>query len=256
MSGRSARTGTCCCTSPATAGSARTEAGCCVLVRGEGPYVWDAHGQCRLDGVFSTLFCSAVGYSVGEEMAAAASAQLTSASPSTRTGRPPTRRRSSSPTPGRARPRRPQPRVLHQRRLGVGRGGVEAGPPVPPGQRRAAADQGGRARDRLPRRHAGGAPFTGVHDDEGAVRAAGDPGRPRREHQRFRPEGDDRPRSARGCWTEMEEAVAERGPETVAMIIAEPVQNAGGCFIAARRVLGRTAGDRRPLRDLCSSPTR
>ncbi|MCW3002217.1 MAG: aspartate aminotransferase family protein [Conexibacter sp.] len=47
-----------------------------VLERGEGPYVFDTKGQRHIDAL-SSLFCSQIGYSHGEEMAAAAAAQLT-----------------------------------------------------------------------------------------------------------------------------------------------------------------------------------
>src|SRR4051794_1800573 len=47
-----------------------------VLERGEGPYVFDTHGNRYVDAL-SSLFCSQIGYSYGEEMAAAAAAQLT-----------------------------------------------------------------------------------------------------------------------------------------------------------------------------------
>ena len=54
----------------------------------------------------------------------------------------------------RARARRPQPRLLHHRRLRGGRVGVEAGPPVLPRHRPARPLQGDRARHRVPRHHA------------------------------------------------------------------------------------------------------
>src|SRR3954451_21355712 len=47
-----------------------------VLERGEGPYVFDTEGRRYVDGL-SSLFCCQIGYSYGEEMAAAAAAQLT-----------------------------------------------------------------------------------------------------------------------------------------------------------------------------------
>src|SRR5215217_2267795 len=47
-----------------------------VLERGEGPYVFDTGGTRYVDAL-SSLFCSQIGYSYGEEMAAAAAAQLT-----------------------------------------------------------------------------------------------------------------------------------------------------------------------------------
>src|SRR6187200_258946 len=46
-----------------------------VLERGEGAYVFDTDGNRYLDGL-SSLFCCQIGYSHGEEMAAAASGQL------------------------------------------------------------------------------------------------------------------------------------------------------------------------------------
>src|SRR6476660_7748576 len=46
-----------------------------VLERGEGPYVFDTEGKRYFDGL-SSLFCSQIGYSHGEEMAAVAAEQL------------------------------------------------------------------------------------------------------------------------------------------------------------------------------------
>src|SRR5215212_8474367 len=47
-----------------------------VLERGEGAYVFDTEGRRYFDGL-SSLFCSQIGYSFGEEMAAVAAEQLT-----------------------------------------------------------------------------------------------------------------------------------------------------------------------------------
>ena len=38
---------------------------------------------------------------------------------------------------------------------------------------------------------------------------------------------------------EVEQAIVAAGPDEVALIIAEPVQNAGGCLVAAARLLDR-----------------
>ena len=46
-----------------------------VLDRGEGSYVFDTDGKRYFDGL-SSLFCCQIGYSYGEEMAAVASAQM------------------------------------------------------------------------------------------------------------------------------------------------------------------------------------
>jgi len=91
-----------------------------VIVRGEGCYVYDDHGKRYLDGL-SALYCVNVGHG-REELADAAAEQArelafyTNWSAFDRTGR----------APRRPRPRQPQPRVLHLRRLGGGGVGVEA----------------------------------------------------------------------------------------------------------------------------------
>src|SRR5262249_61752916 len=46
-----------------------------VLERGEGPYVFDTRGKRYIDAL-SSLICAQIGYSYGEEMAAAAGKQL------------------------------------------------------------------------------------------------------------------------------------------------------------------------------------
>ena len=173
-----------------------------VLERGEGAYVFDTDGKRYFDGL-SSLFCCQIGYSFGEEMAAVASGAALDARVQHQLGDrapagDPARRRA-----GRARARRPQPRVLHQRRLGVGRGRLEDRPPALPGQGRAAAHEGDRARDRLPRRDAGRAVLHRRAADEGAVRRRADPGRADLQHQRATaiPTPATRPRCARGCWT-------------------------------------------------------
>ena len=173
-----------------------------VLERGEGAYVFDTEGKRYFDGL-SSLFCCQIGYSFGEEMAAVASGAAVDAGLQHQLGDrapagDPARRGA-----GRARAGRPEPRVLHQRRLGVGRGRLEDRPPALPGQGRAAAHEGDRARDRLPRRHAGRPELHRRAADEGAVRRGADPGRADLQHERLSRPGRraTRPPSARGCWT-------------------------------------------------------
>ena len=55
---------------------------------------------------------------------------------------------------------------------------------------------------------------------------------------------------------EIEDAIAFEGPETIAMLIAEPVQNAGGCLVPPRRLLAGAARDHASVTASCSAPTR
>ena len=50
------------------------------------------------------------------------------------------------------------------------------------------------------------------------------------------------------CADDIEQAILREGPETVAAVFLEPVQNAGGCFTAARGLLRPGPRDLRPLR--------
>ena len=108
---------------------------------------------------------------------------------------------------------------------------MEARAPVPHGARRAPLE-GRLAPHRLPR-HDDGRALDQRHPRAArAVRAArartsstcgtrtATTGRPTRP----------RPSSRRSCSTDLEESIVQAGPETVAMVIFEPVQNAGGSF--------------------------
>ena len=100
--------------------------------------------------------------------------------------------------------------------------------------------------------------FTGVRPMKEPFGAAADPGRARLQHQPLPgdPTATTTPRSARGCWTRWSGRSSRPGPETVAMIIAEPVQNAGGCLVPPDGLLARPARARRQVRRSRSSPTR
>ena len=69
--------------------------------------------------------------------------------------------------------------------------------------------------------------------DEGAVRRGADPGRADLQHQRATaiPTASDEAALCARLLDEVERTIVETGPETVAMLIAEPVQNAGGCLV-------------------------
>ena len=91
-----------------------------------------------------------------------------------------------------------------------------------------AEDQADRPRDRVPRHHAGGA------------RGHRDPGAAQPRSSRWLPGGVHVPNTNSYRWPEdrdplwaadqIEERILFEGPETVAAVILEPLQNAGGCF--------------------------
>ncbi len=101
-----------------------------VIVRGEGCYVYDEHGKRYLDGL-SALYCVNAGHGRAElgEAAAEQAAQLgfyTNWS----YAHPPAIELAAKIAS--TRPRQPQPGVLHLRRLGGRRVGVEAREGLPP----------------------------------------------------------------------------------------------------------------------------
>ncbi len=169
---------------------------------------------------------------------------------STRTGRPRTRRRSSwrpsspsarptgsstSSSPAAA-PSRSRPRGSSSRQYHVANGEPERTKAI--------------ARDVAYHGVTLGAlSFTGVPGFKDAVRPAARSDDARRQHASGaarRLEGA----AARAPARRDRAAIVAEGPETVAMIIAEPVQNAGGCFVPPRRLLAGAARARRPLRIL------
>ena len=128
---------------------------------------------------------------------------------------------------------------------------MEARPPVLPRHRPGPALQGDRPRDRVPRHDARRA-----RDHRRARRCARRSSRSRRaashvaNTNRYRhPLGEGRARvHARVRPTRSRSAILFEGPETVAAVFLEPVQNAGGCFVAARGLLPARPRDLRPLR--------
>ena len=203
-----------------------------VLERGEGPYVFDTRGRRYVDAL-SSLFCAQIGYSYGEEMASAAASQLTTLAFNTNwgTAHPPSielAERLASLAPG---------SLTHTFFTGGGSEAVEAawkfvreyhianGEP-----RRTKAI----ARDTAYHGVTLGAlSFTGVaRFKEPFGRPAIDVTHVSNTNAFRAPDGEDPPRFCRRLLTEVEEAILAAGPEEVALIIAEPVQNAGGCLVA------------------------
>jgi adenosylmethionine-8-amino-7-oxononanoate aminotransferase len=200
-----------------------------VLERGEGPYVFDTHGRRYVDGL-SSLFCCQIGYSHGEEMASVAAEQLTRLAFNTNwgTAHPPAIELS-------AKLAELAPEGIEKAYFtNGGSESVEAawklvrqyhvanGEP----QRRKAI-----ARDIAYHGVTLGAlSFTGVPRFKDPF----DPPAIQTRHvsntNPFRSELQGEELTA-SLISELEQAIEEEGPETVAMVIAEPIQNAGGCLV-------------------------
>jgi adenosylmethionine-8-amino-7-oxononanoate aminotransferase len=206
-----------------------------VLERGEGPYVFDTKGKRYIDAL-SSLFCAQLGYSYGEEMAAAAAAQLTTLAFNTNWGTA-----------------HPASIELAAKLAGV----------APPGMQRVFFTSGGsesvEAAWKLAREHfhaigqprrtkaiardiayhgvtLGALSFTGVQRfKEPFGRPAIDVTHVSNTNMFRGPGGGPVTDPAAFCTillTEVEDAILAAGPDEVALIIAEPVQNAGGCLVA------------------------
>ena len=111
-----------------------------MIVRGEGPYIWDINGKRYLDGL-SGLFVVQAGHGRQELADAAAKQAAELAYFPLWSYAHPKRGRARRPA-GRAGPRRPQPGLLHHRRLRGRRGGLEAGPLLLQARRQADQAQG------------------------------------------------------------------------------------------------------------------
>jgi adenosylmethionine-8-amino-7-oxononanoate aminotransferase len=205
--------------------------GLLVLERGEGPYVFDTQGRRYLDGL-SSLFCCQLGYSFGEEMAAVAGEQLSTLAFNTNwgTAHPPAIRLAAA-LADRA------PGDLN--RVFFTSGGSESVEAAWKIVRQHYLAKGEPQRTKAIAREIayhgvtlGALSFTGVlpmKEPFGAspipvVRVSNTNG------FRHELEHDEAALCAR-LLDEMERTIVETGPETVAMIIAEPVQNAGGCLV-------------------------
>ena len=212
-----------------------------IIVRGEGCYVFDQHGSRYLDGL-AALYCVNIGHGRAD-VAQAGADQAQGARLLHELGlRAPEGDRARGAHRG-PRARRPQPRLLHLRRLRGGRLGAQALPPVPQAHRQRRALQGHLAQARLPRHDDGRADRDRHPRRAAAVRAAVPRLRARRRTPtRTGPRSTTRPRrSASGS--------SSRGPRPSRCVILEPVQNSGGCFGPPRRLLPARARDLRRVRD-------
>ncbi|MDW5596178.1 aspartate aminotransferase family protein [Conexibacter stalactiti] len=203
-----------------------------VLERGEGPYVFDTAGNRYVDAL-SSLFCSQLGYSYGEEIAAVASAQMRKLAFNTNwaTAHPPAialAEKLAEIMPG---------DLNHVFFTNGGSESVETmwkivreyftakGEP-----RRLKAI----ARDRAYHGVTLGAlSFTGVPGfKEPFGRPAIDVTHVSNTNAFRAPDGADPAAHTQRLLTEVRDAIVAAGPDEVAIIIAEPVQNAGGCLVA------------------------
>ena len=213
-----------------------------VLDRGEGPYVFDADGHRYLDGL-SSLFCCQLGYSYGEEFAAVAGEQMRRLAFNTNwgTAHPPAlelAERLSALAP------------LDSGRVFFTSGGSEAVEAAWKLVRQFHIATGEPQRTKaIARRVAyhgvtlGALALTGV---ERMKEPFGPPAIATTHVANTNSFRDERSEAelCRDLLAELDEAILAAGPETVAMVIAEPVQNAGGCLVPP-------AGYWRGLREIC-----
>jgi adenosylmethionine-8-amino-7-oxononanoate aminotransferase len=203
-----------------------------VLERGEGPYVFDTSGRRYIDAL-SSLFCAQLGYSYGEEMARAAGAQLTKLSFNTNWGTA-----------------HPASIELAERIAGLlpgnlercffTSGGSEAVEAAWKIAREYFIARGEPQRKMALARHIayhgvslGALAFTGVDSmKEGFGRPAIDVTRLSWTNSYRSPEGEGEDAFCARLLAQARTAVDAAGAENVAMIILEPVQNAGGCLVA------------------------
>ncbi|HKG37539.1 MAG TPA: aspartate aminotransferase family protein [Conexibacter sp.] len=203
-----------------------------VLERGEGPYVFDTHGRRYIDAL-SSLYCAQLGYSYGEEMAEAAAAQLTTLAFNTNWS-------TAHPAAIELAERLAEVMPGDLNRAFFTSGGSESVEAAWKIVREHFVARGEpQRRKAIARRIAyhgvtlGALSFTGV---PGMKEAFGPP--PIEVHHvsttnAYRaPNGEDSAALCARLLDEVRATVAEAGLDEVAVIIAEPVQNAGGCFVA------------------------
>ena len=201
-----------------------------VLERGEGCHVWDTHGRRHVDGL-SSLFCAQLGYSYGDEMAEVASAQLRRLPFNTNwaSAHPPAielAERLAALAPG------------DLDKVFFTSGGSESVETAWKLVRQFHIANGEPERTKaVARKNAYHGVTLGALSFTGVAWMKEPYGRPPVEvatvsaTNAFRaPDGDDEEAFCRRLLDEVEQAVQAEGPETVAMIIAEPVQNAGGAL--------------------------
>jgi adenosylmethionine-8-amino-7-oxononanoate aminotransferase len=198
-----------------------------VLERGEGPYVFDTRGNRYIDAL-SSLFCSQIGYSYGEEIGRAATAQLDRLAFNTNWS-------TAHPAAIELAARLAELAPAGIEKVFFTSGGSEAVEAAWKIARQYHLANGEPQRRKAIARDVayhgvslGALAFTGVAAFKEPFGAPPIPVTHVSNTSGYRRSGD-------GDFTtelidEIEQAILAEGPETVAMIIAEPVQNAGGCI--------------------------
>jgi adenosylmethionine-8-amino-7-oxononanoate aminotransferase len=215
-----------------------------IIERGEGCHVYDDAGNRYIDGL-SGLYCANLGHSHGDELGRAAHEQM------------------------RTLPFTSNWTVAHPRSIELA---ARIGALAPDGLDRVFFTSGGseavesawklalqyhQANDEPERRKAiaradayhgvtlGALSFTGIPVCRDPFAPPAIPVRHVSNTNAYRhPDGDDPERFCRALLEEVEEAIEDEGPETIAMLIAEPVQNAGGSLVPP-------PGYWRGLREIC-----
>ncbi len=202
-----------------------------VLVRGEGVHVWDTTGRRYVDGL-SSLYCAQLGYSYGQEFGAAALDQLSRLPFNTVWG---TAHPSAIELAERLGELAP-PGISKVFYTGGGSEAVESAYKLARLYHNARGE-GGRVKV-IARRTAyhgltlGALSMTGIP----ALKAPFEPPAIEVHHvpntNRYRCAETSEDAFTRRLLTETEAAIIAADPATIAMLIAEPVQNSGGCFTA------------------------
>lgn len=200
-----------------------------IIDRGEGPYVFDTHGTRYLDAL-SSHYCAQLGYSFGKEMAAAASVQLERLAFNSNLIH--TAHRPGIELAEQLAARAPD----GIEKVFFTTGGSEANEAAWKLARHYHIANGQRERHKaIARRIAyhgvtlGALSLTGVDAFKEPFGPAGIPVQHVSNTNRFRRRETEAELCA-ALLAEIREAIEAEGPETVAILIAEPVQNAGGCI--------------------------
>jgi adenosylmethionine-8-amino-7-oxononanoate aminotransferase len=202
-----------------------------VLERGEGPYVFDTQGNRYLDGL-SSLFCAQLGYSYGEEVASVAAAQLQQLAFSTVWG-------AAHPTAIELAETLSELMPGDLDHVFFTSGGSESVESAWKIVRQYHVANGEPQRTKAIARDIayhgvtlGALSFTGVEKMKEPFGPPAIPVTHVSTTNAFRAEdGQDEEAFCRRLLDELEQAIQAEGPDTVAMIIVEPVQNAGGCLV-------------------------